>query len=336
MPHQPDLVELYHRLPITDAALGTFNAVPIPDYDQHRLARSSSGYPSVLLYSRDVETTSYSTPVVLEHITVSYDQECRVTRPGLTAEEGRFTIVSCGGPRYLENYFLQVIAALIAAIGNTPSKQDVRQAVDAMIELFRSLSRPPKQSVQGLWAEVFLISKSTNPALMAEAWHAYTTETYDFASGEERIEVKSTSGRTRTHYFSLEQLRPPPGSRVVVASVFVERSGAGSTLNSLIANLRTRLTDRPDLILKIETLVGATLGAAVRHGMAEGFDLELARASLRIYAASAIPSFDGPLPDGVSEVRFRADLEEVDELDRATLSSSPLFDSIGDVAEGRD
>ena len=76
---------------------------------------------------------------------------------------------------------------------------------------------------------------------MAAAWHRDPVEHFDSRAGPQRIEVKSSTSRKREHFFSLEQLTPAGGSRIVVASVFVERVGGGVSLRKIFDDTRALL-----------------------------------------------------------------------------------------------
>ena len=108
-----------------------------------------------------------------------------------------------------------------------------------LIELFRAMSEPPRKSVQGLWAELFVISRSHHPSILIDAWHTMIEDQYDFAMGNQRIEIKSFSGDVRNHHFSLEQLHPPTGVIALVGSILVARSQAGESLHDLREKYRT-------------------------------------------------------------------------------------------------
>jgi hypothetical protein len=81
----------------------------------------------------------------------------------------------------------------------------------------------PRKSVQGLWAELFLMARLRDPSALVAAWHSQLGDLYDFSAGSQRIEVKSAIGRIRRHHFTLEQVLPIPRTRVLIASVLVER-----------------------------------------------------------------------------------------------------------------
>ena len=192
-----------------------------------------------------------------------------------------------------------------------PTQSDVAHAMNQLIELFRAMAKAPRKSVQGLWAELFLISQARQPATLIEAWHTIVEDRYDFAMDDQRIEVKSFSGNVRQHHFSLEQLHPPEGIKALVASVSVESSQAGVSIEDLRERIQIRLGSSLDALLHIDSMIALTLGDAWQQASDIRFDERLAEESIAFYETSKIPSVNPNLPVGVSEVRFRSDLTEV-------------------------
>lgn len=288
-----------------------FAASPIPGYKPHRLGKDAHGKPLLLISTLNVRNQSQLPPIVLEHLRVQYNLNCRVSRPDGTFEEGVFTLVHCTeADATLQDYFLKVMSTIIISLGDQPNQSDVADAMNQLIELFRAMTKVSQKSVQGLWAELFLIAQARQPDILVEAWHIVPEDRYDFAMDNQRIEVKSFSGNIRLHHFSLEQLHPPEGIRALIASVFVENSQAGVSIEDLREKIQTRLINNLEVLLHIDRVIALTLGDAWQQASEARFDERLAEESLAFYETSVIPSVDPNLPSGVSEVRFRSDLTE--------------------------
>jgi hypothetical protein len=286
-----------------------FCALPVPNLERHRIAKDVRSAPAILISVADAPDEPSPAPIVLENLTVQHDIDCRITRPGGAMEDGRFTVVRCTGDDLgLHSYFLRVVATVLQSIGDIPSHQSVSQAVSRLAELFHAMSEPPRKSLQGLWAELFLIARAHDPITMAVAWHTAPEELFDFSFGSQRIEVKSARGRIRRHHFTLEQLQPPIGAQVIIASMLIEPSETGASLLELLEQIRLRLTGREDLMLRVESVVGLTLGESWRHTASSRFDPELAEKSLAFFDPAVIPQISPDIPSGVSEVRFKSDL----------------------------
>ncbi len=309
-----DLVDVFRELtaPPIDASVLRFVALPIPDFEQHHIGKDAHGAPALLVATETSPEHGWPAPIVLEHLTVQHDIECRVSRPGGSTEDARFTVLRCAGDdTTLHAYFLQVAAAVVASLGRSPSPTDVSIAIEALVELFRAMTLPPRKSLQGLWAELFLMARARRPVSLVRAWHVLPGDRYDFNAGPPRIEVKSASGRIRQHYFSLSQLLPVSGTEVLIASVLVERAGAGPSVIDLVGEIRAQLGATPDLLVHLDRVVGLTLGETLRYAAEEHFDRELAERSLAFFNPEAIPKVSPLVPPEVTEVRFRVDLTRV-------------------------
>jgi hypothetical protein len=306
-----DLGAVFDQLerPPANSGVLAFSACRIPRFEQHRLAKDAEGVPSILLSVSDGQGIARPAPVVLENLSVQYDVLCRISEPNNVTEDGQFTIVSCTGTDpALHSYFLRIVGAVVLSLGALPSRAEIARSITKLVELFQAMAAPPRKSVQSLWAELMVIARAAAARELVKAWHLAPDDRYDFSAGNHRIEVKSAQGRVRHHHFSLEQLQPPSGTTVLIASMFIERAGAGVSLTELIDEVRNKVAGSPDLLLHVDRVVGVALGDSWRVALEERFDRQLAEASLRFYEPSAIPSVNPDLPHGVSEVRFKADL----------------------------
>ena len=306
-----NLIELFQSLESIAVIYGDnqFSTTLIPGHEQHRLGKDAQGRPLLLISVLDAPSQRQPAPIVLEHLTVMYNQSCRVSHPDSTLEEGRFTVVRCTGEdTTLQVYFLRVASAILMSLKNRSTQADIAHAMSRLIELFRAMARLPRKDVQGLWAELFLIAQSAQPAILVNAWHTLPEDRYDFAMDNQRIEVKSFSRSIRQHYFSLEQLHPPEGVKTLVASVLVEHSQAGESITDLRERIQTHLGSDSSLLLHLDKVIALTLGNGWQHADEACFDQRSAKESLAFYEAAAIPSVNPNLPAGVSGVHFRSDL----------------------------
>jgi hypothetical protein len=222
-------------------------------------------------------------------------------------EEDTFTIIRCFDNSLLP-HFLRIVSPMIATLGVKPTAAAVRAAVVALVELFQALSVPGHKKIQGVWAELLLIRRARDPVEMVTSWHRDSYERFDFASGPDRIEVKSNSYRRREHNFSLEQVMAVDGARIVIASVLVDRCGGGVSLGCLLNETRELLSYDPTLVSRLDLILYSALGSGWAEALDESFDLELAMESISFYEASDIPRPQNPSPQSVFDVRFRADL----------------------------
>jgi Putative PD-(D/E)XK family member, (DUF4420) len=311
-----DLRTEFRRLvpPRDEGGAGTvrFTAVPIPGFERHRLAINAAEDPCLLVAVDAAPRTAAAPPLALEHLTVQHDVECRVMYPDGSTERGHFTLICCaGGDRALEDYFLSIVGSLVGLVGELPTAGEVNAVVTRVVELFQAMSRPERKSVQGLWAELFVIARSRDVSRMVRAWHVVPADRFDFNEGPARVEVKSTSGPVRQHQFSLDQLVPPADARALVVSVRVERAGAGTSLGELVGEVKAGLRGDALLSFHVDEIVMQTLGSAWRRALDERFDRQVAEDDLAFFDPAVIPRVDEKLPPGVSDVRFRVDLAGV-------------------------
>ena len=284
-----------------------FMAIPIGPSETYRLGKDPKGAPALLIKAASGGAT-YGAPIRLRHLRVAHNVDCIMHRDR-TTETGRFSVFACvDADRATETYFLRVAEALVPTLGEHPDVNSINKAVDQLVELFQALRSPPLKVAQGLWAELLLLAESEDPGKLVDAWHSVPDDLYDFNEGSHRIEVKSASGEIRRHSFSLVQLQPPAETRLVVASVIVNRAGGGTAVNDLVDELQSRLSGSPERQLRIYRVVTLTLGDRWREFSIEMFDRPAAKSSLSFFRPSDIPMVNPDLPPGVSNVRFSADL----------------------------
>lgn len=301
---------------------GRILAIPIPGYERHRIALDDDGSPTILIAIQPKTASTAPLMIQLEHLQVESDVSSQVTQAievtGIdgVVEEGTFTFITCcNADAGLHRYFLQIMEPIIGMLGPTPKRSDVTRAVLNLVELFRIMTRPSRGTVQGLWAELFLIARAPEVAPLVKSWHVEPEDTYDFNSGNQRLEVKSVSGRVRRHVFSLVQLLPPTGTTALFASVFVERAGDGTSLGELVETVRNRVSSDLDLMMAVDKIVALTLGNSLRQALEERFDYQLAKQSLAFYKVDDVPSISSDIPHEVSGVHFTSDITGAQTID---------------------
>jgi hypothetical protein len=304
------LLNLYRNLsrPNTELGSSTFQVVPIPGFERHRIGKDGTGAPALLIHIGD-EGGQVPGPVALHHVTVQHRLRCSLlTFEGAAQDE--FTVIRCvSGDRALREYFIRISEATVQQLGASPTRGQVTRALEKLTELFRAFELPSRKTAQGLWAELVLIAIANDPATLITAWHADPDEGYDFSDGRTRLEVKSFSQQARVHSFSLRQARPGNGIDVVVASIRAERSGGGATIADVLALIQARGLST-EALFKVQDIVARSLGDTAVTALALAFDLERARGSLLFFESASVPSVDPLLPAGVLNVRFDALLDE--------------------------
>ena len=318
------LVALAQGIPVPVLADGTegesFATLPIPDSSCHLVGRDVSGLVAVLISIDMGFPLGPFPPVRLENLAVSHAARCLVSRPGDQRDSGVFSVVRClsSDPALIE-LFIDVMASVAQQFPQPPPAQLVVQAIDQVIRLFRDLGKPSDRTVQGLWAELFVIASAGDPLTVARAWRSAAYDVADFAVAHQKLEVKSTAGPIRSHAFSAEQLRVAAGTIGVVASLICQRSSGGVSLGELWSIVRDRVAPEPGLVLSVDGNVAATLGSAWKEALSARYDWHVAQESLRFFLMADVPSVGVHESPDVSEVRFRSNLTRCTPLDWAAL-----------------
>lgn len=327
--NESETVRIFESLPFpqpSSVLSCSFSALPLAADSPHKLAKDEGGCPCLLIATGSAARTQTRVPLVLENLAVLFDLRCQVSSPGAPTQTGTFTVLKCvAADTVVRSYFLSLLSGISAAIGSTSDRAKVAAVIEDLVELFRSLGTTPKKEIQGLWGELLLIHHAKDPITLASAWRCETGDRYDFNKGTERIEVKTTSQRPRQHHFSLEQLCPPNGAQLVVASIIVQRSGAGLSVIDLLDAIRLKTSQQPQLHLRMTRQLHETLGNAWQSASNVRFDLEAAVESLRYFDGDQIPRIALPLPDGISLVSFVADLAAIKPLSAKTVADSGIL-----------
>ncbi|MBX3468647.1 MAG: PD-(D/E)XK motif protein [Planctomycetes bacterium] len=310
----------------------SLTARSLPGAPLLRVCRDADGAPGVLIQTIDAEDQSQSFfPVELRHLSFRPRAMCRVEAETGEVVEGQFAVVRCrGAARSLHALFLRILGSWLATLSERPTLSEVAGAVDRLVELFRAIGNPARITIQGLWGELFLIVSSRCPADLVRSWHVDPRDAHDFVHGQTLLEVKTATG-TRIHSFALEQLCPPAGSHLFVASMLVTEDSRGPTIGDLAGRLQARLEGHPaELVFRVEEVVARSLGRDWEEAHELRFDEALALSSLRFFDGMAIPKVDPNLPAEVSDVKFRVDLAGMEPLparaieDTRSLAASAL------------
>lgn len=302
-----------------DAGAPLFAARVVPDQDCYFVGKDIGGQACLLVETTE-EARRKPPPIRLESVDAQFDLACQITDPGGQIREGSFTVVRCRS-HDIETirYFLSVCGILMQHLGDAPSRTALAAAVRRIASIFQNISRPPVRSLNGLFGELFVISRSRSPARAVAAWRSDQKSRFDFSAGDVRMDVKSCAGRVRSHTFSYDQCNPPPSTQAVVASLLVERIPGGLSIEELIASIEACISGSEDLLLKLHEVITSTLGTELAHSLRVTFDSRLSESSLQWFDLRDIPAVRGTLPPRVSNVHFTVDLSGLTPLREETL-----------------
>jgi hypothetical protein len=304
-----DLLSLVET--VSPVSGGAFAARQIPGYPLHFTGRDCDGFPVLLLGSRDV-ARSVTPPIRLMALQVQFAVPCEIALPNGRREKLQLSVVCCrSADPELQHYFLKVAESIVRLVGSSPATTQVTGALRRIVQLFQKLEHPPSRELLGLYGELLIIMWSHCAADAVSAWRNDSTARFDFSRDEIRIDVKTCGRRVRSHMFSLDQCRPPPGTVGIFASLLIE-PGAGLALLDIVRAIEARIVEDADLTMKLHDLVADSLGGSLAEGLKARYDHRAARNSLQWYWASDIPSPQECMHPSVSEVRFRSELTAIE------------------------
>jgi len=197
--------------------------------------------------------------------------------------------------------------------------RDPAISVDKVIDDMRAALRPvvpdlgPSEQI-GLFGELWVLSNVLYPTVGSKICHLWSgpdSERHDFVGRGVHVEVKTTTRSEPKHEISrLDQLRAPPGKRLLLVSVLLERSlGGDETLADRVDEVRKQLGDDGRAVDVFEERLS-------KLGWHEGLRQtgSLLRFTLRdVHVFEVVGSFprlpdDYIAPLGVSGIRYSIDV----------------------------
>ena len=323
-----ELYNKYLSIKESKAEEGYFRALPICDEMPHRIGCSKEGFPMFFIEcSDDMKTTD----IKLALFKVLFNRNCSITNvQDKQSQTKLFTLIQMNSDNAeLQKYFFQVVFLILQKLSKKPQVNVLKTEVSNVIQLFLAPAKFDKEVVRGLFAELLVIERSKNPEYLVRAWHVTPKDKYDFNDSVDKIEVKSTTGDSRSHLFSIEQLSPNVDSKLLIASTFVNQTGIGLSVFGLVESISSKLSSTDDMI-KLQEVVLKTIGAHIDETASMFFDYNLAVDTYKLYDYKDIPSIPiSSIPPEVSKVHFRSDLSGVASIDEKDyILSGKLFESI--------
>ncbi len=300
----------------------------------HKLGASIEGYPKFFVCTNDAASATADT--TLDILSVEYNQPATFINDENVKIPHHYTIITLrSADRTLQEVFFDIAVMMLKRMTAMPSKREIAIEVENMISIFSAMSCAPRKKIQGLWTELLVIERSYMPEILIKAWHESPTAKYDFSMGRDKVEVKSTSGETRIHHFSLDQLSPSVHSRVVVASAIV-RETAQSSEGLSVHDLYNRICDRMNSVdakMRMMKIIAETIGTDIHRLNEVFFDYATASDTLRFFNSRDIPGVDREtIRTGVTQVGFNSDLSGAVDIQSDNSNfvrgDSPLYKSL--------
>ena len=326
-----NLIELFDLLYSPEESKGKcFNAVPIPNYENFRIAIDVGGNPILLLSVVEIVKSISLKNFRLQYLQLEQNITCKISENGISGFKTFTVITFLSTDRNLQEYFLRISETLVKTLGAKPSQEQIVISLNKFVEVFRAITDVPTKTVRGLWAELFLIDYSSNPLLLLEYWHNVPEEKFDFNSGKEQIEVKSNANFERIHVFSSEQLNPISETQVLVASVFIRQNNWGLTIQEIADRIAGKIQYNYELVDKLYGTIFKTLGCTLEESGGMKFDYRIAKESLRFYKHQDIKKIEKlHIPNEVYDVKYKVDLSTLLPIEIESFSPKGiLFDGI--------
>ncbi len=284
-------------------------AYRIPDSRDLWLARDSCSRPVLVIGGRDVNESA--APITLRHIGYLPAVECLLGDCDGPIS-GNFQLIRCRSRDVsLQECFVWALAGWLPLIDSCNSGAQVDRCVEQFFALFCQLTLPGNGTLVGIWGELYLMACCADPHTAIAAWHNDPEELHDFVCGENRVEVKTSTGVLRQHHFSLDQFLVPAGATLTVASLLVVPTPNGWTVSELVDSLCGHIKDNPAAIARIHDVVGRTLGAEWREADRVRLSPRDGGQAVVLYDADVIPRVrPAAVPPEVSGVTFWVDLSQ--------------------------
>ena len=301
----------------------------------HKLGKSAENYPMYFVENND--SSGMTQNLTMELLSVQYNLPCTfIDEAGIQHTDERYTVITLRSTEQtLQAHFIDIFYMMLQKLPAIPSRRELSAQIEDLITIFSAITRPPRKKIQGLWSELLVIERSRFPEILISAWHSQPAAKYDFTSGRDKIEVKSTSSSERKHHFSLDQLNPSPNSRLLIASVVVRESAQSATGLSVLG-LYEKIRNTGISIqsqLRLYQIIADTIGSDFTKLNDVFYDYVEASDTLAFYDARIIPHIRREdVPEFVSDVSFTSTIaglpslaEEGGMIDK---SNSQLFNSL--------
>lgn len=297
-----------------------------PEFRNHKIGLDVDGNCAVLVYSSVNEKIKNIPCDEYKHLSILVDAECELQDNKGKICHQKYTVIKLLDAGYdLQIYFLEICYNILDRIGETPELNNTLDEIFKLLEIFKKLLLPATKTIQGVWSELFVIERSSDPDYMINSWHVNPRDIYDFNDGTDKIEVKSTKQQERSHIFSLNQLNPNPETGVMVVSLLIQETGIGKNIEDLIVSIEERVGQKEyEHLLEI---VHQALGDKFEDSFEVYFDYHYACDNIEFYNAEIIPGIlKKHVPKEISEVKFKVNLDLIENV--SIIRESKLFSSL--------
>jgi len=291
-----------------------FYAKSINVNSKHKIARDFYDRPSLLISTpndyKDLEfrgLDSKDIPYKLENLVIRQNVECIINKND--GEKGKYTVLTFTGNNDLKTAFFDITETLLCGLSDSPTSKEIHSAIQKLINLLKSIQTPVRE-IQGLCGELMIILHSNHTENLISAWHAFNHETYDFSFNEKHIEVKSSNNEKRIHHFSLRQLSEVENSEVYIASVIMNRSSGGVSIEELLTKIFDKVHQDPSMKAALTDMCSKTLRDEnfIENYKDYLFNFEIANQSIQYINYDLIPTIKNSNPGIITDIEFNCNL----------------------------
>ena len=279
---------------------------PIEENIYVRVGFSPEGFPSLLITS-EVDCIPLE-PINLSGLNAVFNLKCLVNNDENT-EEGTFHVITyIEEDIYLRDFFFEFFEDIFNT--NISLSADLlRTKIEHLAQLFSYKKKKSKKTIQGLWAELFIIDTAHDSITWINKWPEKIRTTFDFSFSHIGVDVKSFGGAERKHFFKFEQLNNQSVEQTIILSMCVTKDDNGISVFDLYSNIKAKIHN-DEILDKLRKKIFKLAGDNAAD--IQMFNSNIARQTLMILEGSSIPKIqEGSFPSTVTDVSFKSDCSDV-------------------------
>lgn len=286
-----------------------FIALSLSDRRQEFLGKDMNGAPIFLLH--DASMPRYVPSVQFLYLNAQFHTTCSVYVADVVIQD-QFAVISCdSNAPDLYELFIKCFSAAIEELPLNSGTRELETSIQGLLDLFRAMSTPSGREVAGLWAELFIIDRSSDPMLLLDYWHSDIYEKFDFSWPGGCLEVKSTIRETRSHEFSMAQLQPPLNGEGYVVSVLMQSLSGGVSIMDLANSIDDVASKYPALRKKMWSNIASALGNDFSEKIDRRFDISFSERNFLAFNMNDIPALRQPIDPRITGIRYHVSLNDV-------------------------
>lgn len=244
--------------------------------------------------------TETMTPFKNEHVELLVSQELRIDE---FVGEKLFVLRI----KVEDEYSALAVASFLAGFVQHLDAGNLAAAVMSLKSYLSDGNSSRKNTIMtqvGLLGELAFISACADMSKAVQAWHHESNDTYDFAFGSSRLEIKTTLRPNRRHWLKYSQFGPSRHVGLKLASVYTGIVGEGANLPTIIDHLSSSLdqNSKAQFLEKLSDYDWKTFDLK--------FDFESAKEFIRFYDSENIPFPKLDAPE-IVDVSWIVDLEQI-------------------------